>query len=170
MNITDEEVKEITARVIAALKDREDGSEKQSDKNELDATDYPLYKKHPEKVVTPTGKTLEDINLENVLKQKVQPQDFRITPQTLKMQGEIAKNAGRPAIQNNLQRASELTNVPDARLLEMYNALRPYRSSKQELLDIAAELNDKYQAPICSNWFKEAAENYEHAHKLKGDN
>ena len=170
MNITDEEVKEITARVIAALEEREDGSEKQSNKNELDATDYPLYKKHPEKVVTSTGKTLEDINLENVLKQKVRPQDFRITPQTLKMQGEIAKNAGRPAIQNNLQRASELTNVPDARLLEMYNALRPYRSSKQELLDIAAELNDKYQAPICSNWFKEAAENYEHAHKLKGDN
>lgn len=170
MNITDEEVQKITNRVIQALKAQEGQTETKQEKNELDASDYPLYKKHPEKVNSPTGKTLQDINLKNVLNRKVTPQDFRITPKTLKMQGEIAKNAGRPAIQNNLQRASELTNVPDDRLLEMYNALRPYRSTKQELLDIASELQDKYKAPICANWFKEAAENYEHAKKLAGDN
>ena len=34
-----------------------------------------------------------------------------------------------------------MTKVSDKRLLEMYNALRPYRSSKQELLDIASELD-----------------------------
>lgn len=170
MSITDEEVQEITARVIKALKAQEGQSEPEEKKTELDATDYPLYKKHPEKVSSPTGKTLADINLKNVLDRKVTPQDFRITPKTLEMQGEIAKNAGRPAIQNNLQRAAELTTVPDDRLLEMYNALRPYRSTKQELLDIAAELQNKYEAPICANWFKEAAENYEQAKKLKGDN
>lgn len=170
MNITDEEVQEITNRVIKALKEKEGQPKTPHKKTELDDTDYPLYKKHPEKVASPTGKTLADINLENVLNHKVTPQDFRITQKTLKMQGEIAKNAGRPAIRNNLQRASELINVPDDRLLEMYNALRPYRSTKEELLGIATELQDKYQAPICANWFKEAAENYEHAKKLKGDN
>ena len=51
----------------------------------------------------------------------------------------------------------------------MYNALRPYRSSKQELLDIASEL-DGVGAPICANFVREAAENYERRKKLKGDN
>ena len=35
------------------------------------------------------------------------------------------------------KRQAELIAVPDDRLLEIYNALRPYRSTKQELLDIA---------------------------------
>ena len=61
------------------------------------------------------------------------------------------------------------TKVSDKRLLEMYNALRPYRSSKQELLDIASEL-DGLGAPICANFVREAAENYERRKKLKGDN
>ena len=52
----------------------------------------------------------------------------------------------------------------------MYNALRPYRSTKQELLDIAKELRDQYNAKICADWFEEAAEFYETRKKLKGDN
>ena len=79
-------------------------------------------------------------------------------------------DAGRDSIQQNFQRAAELTVIPDERLLEMYNALRPYRSTKQELLDIASELRDKYNAKICAGWFEEAAEFYETRKKLKGDN
>ncbi len=37
----------------------------------------------------------------------------------------------------NFERAAELTAVPDDRILEIYNALRPYRSTKEELLAIA---------------------------------
>ncbi|MFD1123924.1 diol dehydratase small subunit [Lentilactobacillus raoultii] len=137
---------------------------------ELGRKDYPLYAKHPDKIKSPTGKAINDITLENIENGNISSKDLRITPDTLRMQGEIAKNAGRPAIQKNFQRAAELTKIPDDRLLEMYNSLRPYRSSKQDLLDTADELRNKYNAPVCAGWFEEAAAYYEKNKKLKGDN
>lgn len=137
---------------------------------EMTRDDYPLYGKHRDLVKTPTGKNLDDITLNDVTNDQIKGDEMRITPEALKMQGEIAAAAGRPAIQKNFQRAAELTKVPDARVLEMYNALRPYRSSKQDLLDIADELRNKYNAPICAAWFEEAAKYYESRKKLKGDN
>ncbi|QLL69145.1 diol dehydratase small subunit [Lactobacillus sp. 3B(2020)] len=136
----------------------------------MTATDYPLYGKHRDLVKTPSGKNLDNISLQDIVNDQVKPEEFRITPSSLRLQGEIAASAGRPAIQKNFQRAAELTKVPDARLLEMYNSLRPFRSTKQELLDIAQELRDKYQAKVCAAWFEEAANYYESRKKLKGDN
>lgn len=132
--------------------------------------DYPVAQKHPDWIKTKSGKTLEDITLENVLNGTLTPDDLKITPRILKAQGEIATSAGRKTIASNFDRASELTVVPDTRVLEMYNALRPYRSSKQELLDIAYELESKYNAKISADYFREAAEYYEKRKKLKGDN
>lgn len=132
--------------------------------------DYPLFEKHPDLVRAPSGKKLADITLDKVLSNEVSTQDLRITKETLKYQGEIAKDAGRAAIQQNFARAAELTAIPDERLLEMYGALRPYRSSKQELLDMATELETSYQATITANFFREAANYYEKRKKLKGDN
>ncbi len=54
-----------------------------------------------------------------------------------------------------------MTRIPDARVLEIYNCLRPYRSTKQELLDIASELENKYQAKICAGFVREAVQVYE---------
>ena len=136
----------------------------------LTAEDYPLYSKHPELVHSPSGKKLDEITLDKVLNQEIDSKDLRITADTLKLQGQIAASAGRPAIQKNLQRAAELTRIPDERVLQMYNSLRPYRYTKQELLDNSEELKTKYNAPVCSDWFKEAAEYYESRKKLKGDN
>lgn len=132
--------------------------------------DYPIATKHPEWIKTKTGKTLEDITLANVMNGKLTPDDLKITPDILKAQGEIATSAGRKSISRNFERASELTVVPDERVLEMYNALRPYRSSKKELLAIADELENKYSAVISANYFREAATYYEKRKKLKGDN
>ncbi|MFC6290754.1 diol dehydratase small subunit [Levilactobacillus angrenensis] len=140
------------------------------DDPDLTAQDFPLFKKHPDLVKSPSGKPLKEISFQDIVDGKVDSKELRIAPSTLRMQGKIASEAGRSQIQNNFQRAAELTVVPDDRLLEMYGALRPYRSSKQDLLDIADELENKYHAPICSNWFKEAATNYEKHKKLKGDN
>ena len=132
--------------------------------------DYPIAKKHPEWIRSESGKTLEDITLENVVAGKIEARDLRITPKILKAQGDIAASAGRPTIANNFSRAAELTAVPDERVLAIYNALRPYRSSKQELLDIANELETKYNAVITANFVREAAGHYETRKKLKGDN
>ena len=69
----------------------------------------------------------------------------------------------------NFERAAELTAVPDERVLEIYNALRPYRSSKEELTAIADELEQKYQAKICAAFVRQAAGLYQTRKKLKGD-
>ena len=69
----------------------------------------------------------------------------------------------------NFERAAELTAVPEDRILEIYNALRPYRSTKQELLDIAEDLESRYKAKICAAFVREAAALYVERKKLKGD-
>jgi propanediol dehydratase small subunit len=132
--------------------------------------DYPIAQKHPEWIKTKTGKTLDDITLANVLNGNLIAEDLKITPEILRAQGEIATSAGRQTISRNFERAAELTKVPDERVLEMYNALRPYRSSKAELLAIADELLNQYGATVTSGFVREAAEQYEKRKKLKGDN
>ena len=124
---------------------------------------------HPEWVKTATNKTLDDFTLENVLSNKVTAQDMRITPETLRLQAEIAKDAGRDRLAMNFERAAELTAVPDDRILEIYNALRPYRSTKDELMAIADDLENRYQAKICAAFVREAAALYVERKKLKGD-
>ncbi|EAQ0283900.1 diol dehydratase small subunit, partial [Salmonella enterica subsp. enterica serovar Infantis] len=125
--------------------------------------------KHPEWVKTATNKTLDDFTLENVLSNKVTAQDMRITPETLRLQASIAKDAGRDRLAMNFERAAELTAVPDDRILEIYNALRPYRSTKEELMAIADDLENRYQAKICAAFVREAATLYVERKKLKGD-
>ncbi|MDT8899680.1 diol dehydratase small subunit [Anaeroselena agilis] len=131
--------------------------------------DYPLAAKRPELVKTPTGKQLADITLDKVIKGEIGPEDVRITPQTLRMQGEIAAGVGRVQFAQNMRRAAELTAIPDNRILEIYNALRPKRSTKQELLAIATEMETKYNATINAAFVREAADVYERRNCLRAD-
>lgn len=131
--------------------------------------DYPLASKRPELLKTPTGKTLADITLDKIMGGEVKSEDVRITPETLKMQAEIADGVGRYQFANNLRRAAELVAIPDARVLEIYNAMRPYRSTKQELFAIADELEVKYNAKINAAFVREAAEVYERRNRLRAD-
>ncbi len=108
--------------------------------NIMTAQDYPLATRCPEKIRTPGGKPLTDITLENVLAGRVGPQDVRISQQTLEYQAQIAEQMQRHAVARNFRRAAELIAIPDARILEIYNALRPFRSSFAELQAIADEL------------------------------
>lgn len=131
--------------------------------------DYPLAEKRPELLHTATGKRMEDVTLEAVMAGKIEPLDVRITPETLRLQAEIAEGVGRKQLGLNLRRAAELAAVPDERLLEMYNALRPHRSTKVELLAMAEELETKYKAKICSAFVQEAAEIYERRELLRSE-
>lgn len=131
--------------------------------------DYPLANKHPDWVKTATNKTLDDITLESVLSGKITAQDMRITPEILRIQADIARSAGRDRLAMNFERAAELTAVPDERVLEIYNALRPYRSSQEELLAISDELEQRYKAKICAAFVRQAANLYQTRKKLKGD-
>ena len=110
---------------------------------------------------------LEDITLEKVLSGEIHADDIRISPETLEMQAQIAESMNRDAIARNFRRAAELIRVPDDRILEMYNALRPYRSTKEDLFKIADELETKYDAKVNADFVREAAEVYETRNKLR---
>ena len=137
--------------------------------NKVNRQDYPLSIKRTDLVKSATGKKLEDITIENVMSGKIGAEDCRIAPETLEMQAQIAESVGRHAFARNLRRASELIAVPDTRVLEMYNALRPYRSTKAELLEIANELENKYNAKVNAQLVREAAELYEKRDRLRKD-
>ncbi|WP_195938213.1 diol dehydratase small subunit [Romboutsia sp. 1001713B170131_170501_G6] len=136
-------------------------------KNRITPKDYPLATKIPNLIKTPTGKKLEDITLESVMSQDIKPEDIRISKETLEMQAQIAEGMNRNAIARNFRRAGELISVPDERILEMYNALRPFRSTKEELLEIANELENIYNAKVNADFIREAAEVYEVRKKLR---
>ncbi|KKM11458.1 propanediol dehydratase [Clostridiales bacterium PH28_bin88] len=131
------------------------------------AQDYPLAQKHPEMVKTIRGKSLADITLNGVISGEVKPEDVRITADTLQLQAQIAEACGRKQFAQNLRRASELVNIPDDRILEIYNALRPYRSTKEELMRIAHELEHKYGAHLNAAFIREAAGVYERRKRLR---
>jgi propanediol dehydratase small subunit len=135
----------------------------------ISSADYPLGIKRKDLLKSPRGIPFEELTLENVESGKVTFDDFRISPEVLKMQGEIATSAGRSQIALNLGRAGELTKVPDARILEIYNSLRPHRSTKDELIAIADELEKKFGASVCAGFVREAADVYQRRKLLKGD-
>ena len=157
--------------VIASLAGNNNTNNEFSSKNtnKVNRQDYPLSVKRKDLVKSATGKKLEDITIENVMNGKIGAEDCRIAPETLEMQAQIAESVGRNAFARNLRRAAELIAVPDTRVLEIYNALRPYRSTKVELLAIADELEDKYNAKVNAQLVREAAELYEKRDRLRKD-
>lgn len=131
--------------------------------------DYPLAEKRPDLVRTASGKSLKDITLDAVVSGEIKAEEIRITPQTLEYQAQVADSVGRPQFARNLRRAAELTKVPDERILAIYNALRPNRSTKAELLAIAEELEDKYGAKVSGGFVREAVDVYERRDVLRKD-
>lgn len=122
---------------------------------------YPLGEYEKDKIVSRTGKRLEDINLSEVMKNHVGPDDIKISKETLRAQGQVAKEAGNDPMEKNFERAAELVDVPDEVILKMYDKLRPNRSTKLELVLMAKELLEKYNAKNCAKLVLEAAEVYE---------
>lgn len=132
-------------------------------------TDYPLYEKHPELIKTQTGKSIDEINMENILSGKVMPSDCRISAETLVYQAEIQESFGNPAIGANFRRAAEMTRIPDDRIIQIYNRMRPHVSTKEELLAIAEELETTYDAKINGALLRETAEVYEERNMFRVD-
>jgi propanediol dehydratase small subunit len=110
--------------------------------------DYPLGARRPDLVSTPSGLPLDAVTL-----------DTRATAATLELQARVARSAGREQLAAGLERAAELTAVPDAELLEVYTALRPGRSSADELEAWAIRL-DTLGATQTAAFVREAAAAY----------
>lgn len=120
--------------------------------------DYPIAENRKERLRTPSGLAFDSITLDAVLEGTVKLEDLRVTSEALQLQAEVAEQAGRPQLAANLRRAAELVNVPEQRILEIYNALRPGRASRETLLEMAADLESRYGARLCAEFIREAAE------------
>ena len=135
-------------------------------------------KKEP-KVVYPLGQHLEgllksktevryeDISMASLRKGKIGADDLSISSDTLRMQARAAAGAGYLQLASNLSRAAELVRIPNERLLEIYEALRPRHSTKAQLLAITSELQKKHDAPANARFVREAAEAYQDSGLLK---
>ena len=122
---------------------------------------YPLSEKSPDRLATPTGVSWKDIDLQSVLDGSLRMSDLRIAPETLELQAQIAESAGRRQLAENLRRAAELVRVPETRILEVYQALRPGRSTPSQLERLASELESEYRARRCARFLREAAQAYD---------
>jgi propanediol dehydratase small subunit len=125
------------------------------------AVDYPLSVHRTDVLFTPSGKSIDTITIDAVMAGDIDSNDLRITPETLRLQAQLAEKVGRPQLGANLRRAAEMTVISDERVLEIYNALRPNASSKDELTAIAEELQSQYGASLLADLVREAADVYE---------
>jgi propanediol dehydratase small subunit len=119
--------------------------------------DYPLGSRRPDLVRTPSGLGLDELTLDAVRAGKVAAEELRATPETLRRQSAVAHAAGRTQLADNLARAAELASVPSATILEIYTALRPHRSTAEELEAWAERLEAELEAPLCAAFVREAA-------------
>ncbi len=122
---------------------------------------YPLAEHEKDNITSKTGKKFTDITLDEVMKGHVAPDDIKISKEILKAQGQVALEADNAPMEKNFERAAELVDVPDDVILKMYDKLRPNRSTKLELVMMAQELLEKYNAKNCARLVMEAAEVYE---------
>jgi propanediol dehydratase small subunit len=167
VDFSPELVTEAVKRVVLALGEHSKESPEPTSQGLDQKKDYPLAQKRPDLVQTATGLSLGEITLDKVANGKINFADMKIRPETLEYQAQIAEACGRPQLASNIRRAAELTRLSDERVLEIYEALRPYRSRKKELLEIADELESRYQANICAALVREAAEVYEKRNRLR---
>ena len=118
--------------------------------------DYPLGTSRPDLVRTPGGIPLDELTLHG---DRVTAAELRATPETLRLQADVARGAGRTQLADNLLRAAELAPLPDETILAIYTALRPGRSTAAELEAWAEQLDDRH-APETAAFVREAAQAY----------
>ena len=119
--------------------------------------EYPLSERMRFELRTPSGLRFDEITLDAVLSGAVGMEDLRVTADALELQAQVADSAGRPQLAENLRRAAELVSVPEQRVLEVYDALRPGRCTRDELLTLADELEREFGAVRCAALVREAA-------------
>jgi propanediol dehydratase small subunit len=132
------------------------------------ASDYPLGEKRPDLVSTPSGLALDDVTIDAMREGRLTWEDLRATPETLRRQAAVAGAAGRSALSDNLGRAAELASIPSETILEIYTALRPHRSTEEQLVACVERL-EAADAPMTAEFLREAVEVYAKRGLLAGD-
>ena len=114
-----------------------------------------------ETVLSASGRSLNDLSMEALLAGELSPRDFRTSDETLRRQADAAEAAGYSQLAENLRRAAELTGISNQEVLNIYKALRPGRSTYNELITLADHLENDLDAPLTAAFVREAAEVYQ---------
>ena len=112
-------------------------------------------------VRTASGRTLDELNIEAIRAGELTAEDFCISGETLHRQADAAEAAGYRQLAENLRRAAELTGISNQEVLNIYNALRPGRSTYNELVALADRLENDLDAPLTAAFVREAADIYQ---------
>ena len=133
------------------------------------SADYPIGTERPDLVRTPGGLALDELTLDALRSGRLDASEMRATAQTLGLQAQVALAAGRSQLAANLERAAELTGVPDEVVLEVYTALRPHRSTAEELESWAERLESDFGAAKTATFVREAGAVYAKRNLLRAD-
>jgi propanediol dehydratase small subunit len=90
---------------------------------------------------------------------KLQLSDLRMDPATLAHQAAVAEAGGNPQLAENFRRAAELTSIDDDEVMDLYEALRPHRSSAEQLEALRLSLEVR-GASRCAELVRQAAAVY----------
>jgi propanediol dehydratase small subunit len=82
--------------------------------------------------------------------------DLRMDPATLERQAVVAGDGGNPQLAENFLRAAELTALDGEEVMSLYEALRPHRSTAEELEALQASLQAR-GASRCAELVRQAA-------------
>ena len=107
-----------------------------------------------------SGRGLNELRIEDVLGGELSSEDFRISAETLRSQALAARDAGYRQVAENLLRAAELTRLSNEEVLNIYDKLRPGRTTYPEMKSIAERLESDFNAPLTAAFVLEAAEVY----------
>lgn len=122
---------------------------------------YPLAEHAADELRARSGRPLDSITLDAAATDELTIADVQISAATLHAQAMIAQQAGYDQLAANLTRAAELTAVPNAEVLRMYELLRPGRATYAELIEVASTLGESYGARENAALIREAAAVYQ---------
>ena len=111
-------------------------------------------------VCTISGRSVDELSIQAILSGQLNAEDFRISGETLKCQADVAESGGYRQLGQNLRRAAELTRISNEEVFNIYNALRPGRSTYSQLIMLADRLDNDFNAPLTANLVREAADVY----------
>jgi propanediol dehydratase small subunit len=100
--------------------------------------------------------TDEKFTVDAALDGKLGLSDLRMNPATLAHQAVVAEEGGNPQLAENLLRAAELATVDDEDVMNLYEALRPHRSTAEELEALRVSLETR-GAARCAELVRQAA-------------
>ncbi|TRW88809.1 diol dehydratase small subunit [Mycolicibacterium sp. 018/SC-01/001] len=102
---------------------------------------------------------MSDITVEHAVDGKLGLADLRMAPAALAHQAAVAEQGGNPQLAENFRRAAELATIDDEDVMALYEALRPHRSTAEELEQLRSSLVER-GAPRCAALVEQAAAAY----------